>query len=160
MSDSLVIQESDVSRKIPSRNFVTVAKRIFCLFDRSRSKQGSYSSLSGDSERGWLSGLFLGGNLLLDVSPRADLQSAANPAKLFGRARCGFSSADGALDGRFRAVHCKCALRTFDDLWSDHRFGPGLRFPFHSYFHYVTPSADRKLRSYLPVPHLRYTSPL
>jgi len=75
--------------------------------------------------------LFLGGHLLFDVAPSADLQAAADPAKLLSGVGRGFSAANRTLGLHRDAICFDQAFGALDDLGCDDLFRGCRRFAFH-----------------------------
>jgi hypothetical protein len=87
--------------------------------------------------------LFLSRDLLLNIAPRADLEAAAYPAKLFRSARSRVTGTNDALQRGPDPVNRQRTLRALQNLWRDYRFGLYVRFTFHGYFHYVRSSLTK-----------------
>src|SRR5579872_5022411 len=76
--------------------------------------------------------LLLGGHLLLDVPPRADLQATADPAQDFIAHSRGFRSTDRTLAHFFDTVRRDGAFGVLQDLGGNHRFVLDLSLASHA----------------------------
>ena len=94
--------------------------------------------------------LLLGGRLVFGFAPGADLQSPADPAKVFGRKRCDGAAADHALSALDRLVRNEPRRLHSPDRDSRGRGGYDVWFlSFHGFFaakplSLVNPSVGRK----------------
>lgn len=69
--------------------------------------------------------------LLIGIAPRADLQSAANPAQAFGGVRRTRRATHRTILQALELVQFDGALGFIQKLLVDHRFGDRQRFPLH-----------------------------
>src|SRR5579862_2326116 len=76
---------------------------------------------------------------MIRITPRADLQTPANPAKLFCRIHAGLITAHHAFRGWPCTLHAQDLPSALDDLGGNDRFGLHWKSSLHLLLHYTAP---------------------